>query len=87
MAHQAKVLTALGAGFAVMALAAFSGSPASATDRTTSVTQTKPIILAEAKKSTKKKKTTKSSTKSGKKTTRTKPPAQPRRTRGSYSGG
>lgn len=86
MAHQAKSITALGAGFAVMALAAFAGSPASASDRTTSVTQTKPIILAEAKKSTKKK-TTKSSTKSGKKTTRTRPPAQPRRTRGSYSGG
>lgn len=86
MAHQAKVLTALGAGIAVMAVAAFSGSPASAKDRTTNVTQTKPIVLAEAKKS-KKKNSTKSSTKSGKKTTRTKPPAQPRRTRGSYSGG
>ncbi len=84
MAHQAKVLTALGTGLSFMALAAFSGVPASATDRTTSVTQSKPIVLAQAKKKKKKKKSTRSTTSSRKKSTT---PRRPRQSRGSFSGG
>ncbi len=84
MAHQAKFLTTLGAGVAIAALAAVSGNPALATDRTTGVTQSKLIVLAKAEKRKKKKTTTKRSTKSKKRTTRTKRTAPPREKRGSY---
>lgn len=76
MAHQAKPLTAVGAGLAVLALTAFSGSAVSASDRLTGATQFEPIIVAE--KSTK-------GTKSGTKTTTQ--PDGPRKPRGSFSGG
>ena len=56
MAHSAKTLTALGAGIAILA-AAFAGTPATAFERTTGLTEAKPIVLAQAKKK-KKKKTT-----------------------------
>lgn len=81
MAHSAKTLTALGAGIAIVA-AAFAGTPATAFERTTGLTEAKPIVLAQAKK--KKKKKTTRSTNSGKKST-TRPTR--RQTRGSYSGG
>lgn len=79
MAHQAKSLTTVGTGLAVLALAAFSGSAVSASDRLTGATQMEPIVVAQSTKGTK-------STKSGTKTKTTKPD-RPRKPRGSYSGG
>lgn len=81
MAHSAKTLTALGAGIAILA-AAFAGTPATAFERTTGLTEAKPIVLAQAKKK-KKKKTTRSTKSRKKSTTR---PTRTRQPRGSYGG-